>query len=178
MVCEGLNARSKRDAILARRRIEYRPTSGKTSFDHTREFMILSVHKEVQEQVAAAVRAHYGLAEAPPFAIEVPPNRALGDLAVTVAFQLARSLRKAPRSIAQELAGVVGAIPGVARIVAAPNGYLNLYLDRPSFLLARVRNEVAADQPPADKTIVEHTAINPNKAAHVGHLRNAALGDT
>src|SRR5207248_11324314 len=95
-----------------------------------------------------------------------------------VASRLHGALQKPPRARAQGLAGVVGAIPGVARIVAAPNGYLNLYLDRPSFLLARVRNEVAADRPPADKTIVEHTAINPNKAAHIGHLRNAALGDT
>ena len=140
--------------------------------------MILSLQRRIHDAIAGAVRDHFGISDVPAFTVEVPPNRALGDLAVPVAFQLARTLRKAPRAIAQELAGVVGAIPGVARIVAAPNGYLNLYLDRPSFLLARVRNEVAADRPPADKTIVEHTAINPNKAAHVGHLRNAALGDT
>jgi len=136
--------------------------------------MILSLQRRIHDAIAGAVRDHFGISDVPAFTVEVPPNRALGDLAV----QLARTLRKAPRAIAQELAGVVGAIPGVRRIVAAPNGYLNLYLDRPSFLLARVRNEVAADRPPADKTIVEHTAINPNKAAHVGHLRNAALGDT
>ena len=102
----------------------------------------------------------------------------MGDLAVTVAFQLARTLRKAPRVIAQELAQAVGAIPGVARIVAAPNGYLNLYLDRLAFLLPRVRQQVPPEPGPPEKTIVEHTAINPNKAAHIGHLRNAALGDT
>jgi arginyl-tRNA synthetase len=108
----------------------------------------------------------------------VPPNRALGDLAVTVAFQLARALRKAPRAIAQELAQAVGDIPGVARIVPAPNGYLNLYLDRYAFFLPRVRQQVPPETIAAEKTIVEHTAINPNKAAHIGHLRNAALGDT
>jgi arginyl-tRNA synthetase len=114
----------------------------------------------------------------PPFAVEVPPTRALGDLAVAVAFQLARTLRKPPRAIAQELAQAVGSIPGVERIVATPNGYLNLYLDRAAFLIPRIRQQVAPDAATLEKTVVEHTAINPNKAAHIGHLRNAALGDT
>jgi arginyl-tRNA synthetase len=140
--------------------------------------MILTVHKELQDHVAAAARRHYGLAEVPPFAIEVPPNRALGDLAVTVAFQLARTLRKPPRAIAQELAGVLGEIPGIAKVVAAPNGYLNLYLDRRRYLVARLRREVTPPAVERSKTVVEHTAINPNKAAHIGHLRNATLGDT
>jgi arginyl-tRNA synthetase len=140
--------------------------------------MILSVHKEVEEQVAAAARGHYGLAGIPPFAIEVPPNRALGDLAVTVAFQLARTLRKAPRAIAQELAGILGGIPGVTRVVAAPNGYLNLYLDRRDYLLKRLTGQVVPHRDAVSRTVVEHTAINPNKAAHIGHLRNATLGDT
>jgi arginyl-tRNA synthetase len=140
--------------------------------------MILSAHKEVADQVVAAARKQYGLAEVPPFAIEVPPNRALGDLAVTVAFQLARTLRKAPRAIAQELAGALDGVPGVAKVVAAPNGYLNLYLDRRRYLLAQLSGEVAAFPEARWKTIVEHTAINPNKAAHIGHLRNATLGDT
>ncbi len=140
--------------------------------------MILTVQRHVEDAIAAAVRRQFGLAEVPPFAVEVPPGRAMGDLAVTVAFQLARSLRKAPRAIAQELAGALGPLPGIARVVAAPNGYLNLYLDRPAFLLARVRGEAPPPAATTDKTIVEHTAINPNKAAHIGHLRNAALGDT
>jgi len=140
--------------------------------------MILSVQRGVHEAIIGAIRRKFGVAEVPPFAVEVPPNRALGDLAVAVAFQLARTLRKPPRAIAQELAGEVGAIPGVARVAAAPNGYLNVYLDRPGFLIARLRGQVEPDRATAGKTIVEHTAINPNKAAHIGHLRNAALGDT
>lgn len=140
--------------------------------------MILSVQRLVHDAIADAIRRQFALTDLPPFAIEVPPNRALGDLAVAVAFQLARTLRKAPRAIAQELAGAVDAIPGVSRVVATPNGYLNVYLDRASFLLARVRGTVEPFRARAEKTIVEHTAINPNKAAHIGHLRNAALGDT
>jgi len=142
--------------------------------------MILNVLRQVHDQVAAAVRTEYGIAEVPTFAIEVPPDRAMGDLAVTVAFQLARSLRKAPRAIAQELKTALGSVPGIARVDAAPNGYLNLSLDRRAFLLARLRGETSAATGglPVEKTIVEHTAINPNKAAHIGHLRNATLGDT
>jgi arginyl-tRNA synthetase len=143
--------------------------------------MILRVQHNVHEAVADAIRRHLGVADVPAFAVETPPSRALGDLSVTVAFQLARTLRKPPRAIAQELATALVNVPGVSRILAAPNGYLNLYLDRPAFLVERVRGQVAprpAGVDTTDKTIVEHTAINPNKAAHVGHLRNAALGDT
>ena len=140
--------------------------------------MILSVQRQVHDAIAEAIRKQFGVADVPPFAIEVPPTRALGDLAVPVAFQLARTLRKAPKAIAQELAQALGAIPGIARVVATPNGYLNLYLERPAFFTARARQQVAPERAPGEKTIVEHTAINPNKAAHIGHLRNAALGDT
>jgi len=140
--------------------------------------MILTVHHRVHDAIIGAIRQHFGLADVPPFAIEVPPNRALGDLAVAVAFQLARTLRKAPRTIAQELAAAIGEMPGVTRIVAAPNGYLNFYLERAAFVRARAGGEVAPEAAASVKTIVEHTAINPNKAAHIGHLRNAALGDT
>lgn len=140
--------------------------------------MILSLQRQIHDAIAGAIRRHYNLDEVPAFAVEVPPNRAMGDLAVPVAFQLARALRKAPRAIAQELAGAIGSVPGIVGAVATPTGYLNLYLDRPAFLLARVRGQVEPMAPSSVKTIVEHTAINPNKAAHIGHLRNAALGDT
>jgi arginyl-tRNA synthetase len=140
--------------------------------------MILTVQRTVHDAIVAAIQRQFGLAEVPAFAVDVPPNRTLGDLAVPVAFQLAKALRKAPRAIAQDLAQGVGSIPGVTRVVATPSGYLNLYLERPAFLAARVRRQVAPQTAADGKTIVEHTAINPNKAAHIGHLRNAALGDT
>lgn len=140
--------------------------------------MILTVQRRVHDAIRDAIRHQFGLSDVPDFAVEVPPTRALGDLAVAVAFQLARTLRKAPRAIALELAGAVAQIPGITRVAAAPNGYLNLYVDRPRFLIERVRGEVAPVPVSSEKTIVEHTAINPNKAAHIGHLRNAALGDT
>src|SRR5437870_7888745 len=138
--------------------------------------MILPIQQRVHDAIEDAVRRQLGLAEVPAFAIETPPSRALGDLAVTVAFQLARTLRKAPRAIAAELAPALDPVPGVERVVATPNGYLNVYLERPTFLLERIGQRSAAASAETEKTIVEHTAINPNKAAHVGHLRNAALG--
>jgi len=141
--------------------------------------MILAVQHAVHDAIAAVIRRRFDLAEIPPFAIEIPPTRMLGDLAVPVAFQLARVLRRAPRVIAQDLASAIGTIPGIVRVVATPNGYLNLYLDRQQFLLERLLGQVpAAYLSSRQKTVVEHTAINPNKAAHIGHLRNAALGDT
>src|SRR5229473_2043280 len=148
--------------------------------------MILSVQRDVHDRVADAVRRTFGLTDIPAFSVEVPPSRTMGDLAVTVAFQLARTLRKPPKAIAEAIARAAADIPGVTRIDVAPNGYLNLYLDRPAFLLARLvgpgnlggAGDVAPLRADAAKTIVEHTAINPNKAAHIGHLRNAALGDT
>jgi arginyl-tRNA synthetase len=140
--------------------------------------MILTLQRLVQTAIAEAIQRRFAQVDVPPIAVEVPPNRSLGDLAVAVAFQLARPLRKAPRAIAQEIADAVGSIPGVSRIDVAPNGYLNLYLERATFLASRVRGDVAPLHFESGKTVVEHTAINPNKAAHIGHLRNAALGDT
>lgn len=143
--------------------------------------MILPVHTLVRQRLHSALQHTFQLdaSALPNIVIETPPRRALGDLAVPVAFELARSLRKAPRAIAQELAAALGAIDGIDRVEAAPNGYLNFFLDRRAFLLARLHDDVTLR--PAEtggKVIVEHTAINPNKAAHIGHLRNSALGDT
>src|SRR5687768_11749889 len=143
--------------------------------------MILPLHEQVRARVRDALTRLHGITDSElVIPIEYPPNRMLGDLGTPVAFDLARRLRKAPRLIAQELAAALGPIPGIARVLAAPNGYLNVFLDRPAFLLSRLGLAGALPAPPlrTDKTIVEHTAINPNKAAHIGHLRNSALGDT
>ena len=147
--------------------------------------MILPIHERVRDRLSATIQQLYEISadEAPQLLIDYPPKRELGDLATPVAFELARRLRKAPRAIAQELAAGLGAIDGVSRVEAAPNGYLNIYLDRVAFTravlsTAGARAAVSPSATRAGKTIVEHTAINPNKAAHIGHLRNSALGDT
>jgi arginyl-tRNA synthetase len=142
--------------------------------------MILPVHTAIRERLGRALEEAFRIpaTERPVIVIETPPRRALGDLAVPVAFELARRLRQAPRAIAQTLAGAFGPMEGVARIEAAPNGYLNFFLERASFLTRRLQARGESAPPSGGKAIVEHTAINPNKAAHIGHLRNAALGDT
>ena len=142
--------------------------------------MILPLHIQFRERILNTLRDRYSLDEAslPSVVIEYPPQRRMGDLAVTVAFELARILRKAPRVIAQDIVETIGAESDLGRLEATGAGYLNLFLDRSTFCQARLASTEATPGGDGVKTIVEHTAINPNKAAHVGHLRNAALGDT
>jgi arginyl-tRNA synthetase len=143
--------------------------------------MMLPVHDAIRSRLLALLTQLYALPadEHPTLSLESPPNRALGDLATPVAFELARRLRKPPKAIAQEMAGAFGALPGVRRVDATPSGYLNVFLDRSAFLRTWLAADAAAGGAAAGaKAIVEHTAINPNKAAHIGHVRNAALGDT
>jgi arginyl-tRNA synthetase len=143
--------------------------------------MILPVHARLREHLAQVLSQLYGLdaATQPSFVLESPPNRDLGDLGTPVAFELARRLRKAPKVIAAEIAAASASLAGVRQVVAAPNGYLNFFLDRAAFLRDRLTPGPADTAAAIEgKAIVEHTAINPNKAAHIGHLRNAALGDT
>ncbi len=115
-------------------------------------------------------------------AVEVPPQVELGDLAFPIAFQLAQWLRQRtgqkynPRALAEAIAAEFPPMEGVARIEVAGAGYLNVFLDRARLLLG-LRQPEAAPEPSGEKIIVEHTSINPNKAAHIGHLRNAVLGD-
>ncbi|MEZ2346351.1 arginine--tRNA ligase [Terriglobus sp. RCC_193] len=110
-------------------------------------------------------------------ATELPPNIALGEIATPVAFELAKRLRKAPKMIAAELAGELNGIDGVATVEVAGAGYLNVKLDR-SAITKRIAKGEHSDIGGEGLRLVEHTSINPNKAAHVGHLRNAILGDS
>lgn len=110
--------------------------------------------------------------------VEKPPRLEFGDLAFPFPFQLAKVLRKPPAVIAQETVERIGRVPDAARLEAR-GGYVNVFLDRQDFLLDAwewIRSPLP--EPDSAKVIVEHTNINPNKAAHIGHLRNAVLGDT
>jgi arginyl-tRNA synthetase len=142
--------------------------------------MILRFQQQLRTHLINELAVLYGLSRetVPAIVLEYPPTRILGDLATPVAFELARRLRKAPRVIAQEIAEGFGTLAGVREIQAAQSGHLNVFLDRVPFLLARLTGDTTTLPGQAGKAIVEHTAINPNKAAHIGHLRNSALGDT
>ncbi|HUQ93284.1 MAG TPA: arginine--tRNA ligase [Bryobacteraceae bacterium] len=130
----------------------------------------------IQSAFGSFLKERYG--SDAPVLIEQPKQSGFGELALPVAFALAKQLKKPPKAIAAEITQGIGRIEGVSALEVAGNGYINVRLDRGvfgSFLLAD--DAIAAPQRPG-KIIVEHTNINPNKAAHIGHLRNAVLGDT
>jgi len=111
----------------------------------------------------------------PDIVLNQTPKVELGELATPVSFELARQLKKAPRVIAEEVVSRIGKINGIERMEVAGAGYINFYLDRAAAVRSSRLRGFPADE---EKVIVEHTNINPNKAAHIGHLRNAAIGDS
>jgi arginyl-tRNA synthetase len=128
------------------------------------------------------LRRTYGL-EIPDIVVEQPPKIEFGEYALPIAFELARKLHKAPRKIAEEIVAGVGAIPGFEKFEVAGAGYINVRVRRAELAAALAADGSLADESPAadvptGKVLVEHSSINPNKAAHIGHLRNAILGDT
>src|SRR5690242_4630590 len=110
--------------------------------------------------------------------LEQPKQSSFGELAIPVAFQLARQLKQAPKAIATKLIADLGPIEGVSAMEVAGNGYINVRFDRGAYGDGVLRAEASQHETAAGKIIVEHTNINPNKAAHIGHVRNAILGDT
>jgi len=140
--------------------------------------MYRTVQQQLQARIQAILREKYEVTLSQ-LVVEQPPNIDLGELALPVAFELAKRLRKAPRAIATELAAELNTNPleGVASVEVAGAGYLNIKLDRAAAVRRIAADEHANVGGPGFR-LVEHTSINPNKAAHIGHLRNAILGDT
>ena len=137
--------------------------------------MYLELQKRLSEHLRSVLKLKYDI-ELAAIPIEIPPDLKFGELSTPVAFELARKLRKAPKVIAAEVVAALGTLPGFESFEVAGAGYINARLDRAAAVTA-----IAA--PPVDSiagahVLVEHTSINPNKAAHIGHLRNAILGDT
>ncbi|MGA9995250.1 MAG: arginine--tRNA ligase [Pyrinomonadaceae bacterium] len=150
---------------------------------------LLKLQESLRERVRASAQELFGI-ELDQVSAEVPPRTELGDLAFPVAFELAKRIKqqtgekRAPRAIAEQLKTALEATTEVARVEVAGAGYLNLFFDRANFL-AQFAHESApaidaedSFSDPRPKRMVEHTSINPNKAAHIGHVRNSVLGDT
>ena len=110
--------------------------------------------------------------------VEQPPKVEFGEYALPLSFELAKRLRKAPRKIAEEIVANIGDTPGFEKFEVAGPGYINARLKRGEVATALIEGEEHADKEPKSKILVEHSSINPNKSAHIGHLRNAILGDT
>ena len=141
------------------------------------------MYKAVEERFRKALRHHIHerYKTDVPIVTERPPRLTMGEAASPVCFELAKRLKKPPRALAQEIANSLKPIEGIARVEVAGGGYLNAFFDRAEFFRGAYEEagrEGATPGANATKTVVEHTSINPNKAAHIGHLRNAVLGDT
>ncbi|MGO8734149.1 MAG: arginine--tRNA ligase [Terriglobia bacterium] len=142
--------------------------------------MYLDIQQRIQQRFVTLVREVFNLDLDPP-ALDSPPSFEMGDLSLAACFELAKRLRQPPRKIAQTLAERFLPLKGVERVSIAGAGYLNFHLDRAQAAAALFTRRTSG-QPPLPslqgKVLVEHTSINPNKAAHIGHLRNSILGDT
>jgi len=141
----------------------------------------LTLTNRLREALVRYIQEHYSISI--DVVLDRPPKTEMGEAASPVCFELAKRLKKAPRIIAQEIANGLGKVDGIARVEVAGGGYLNAYFDRTAFWLSAWKEQPQADQTKRSaqgrgKIIVEHTSINPNKAAHIGHVRNAVLGDT
>jgi arginyl-tRNA synthetase len=129
------------------------------------------------QRVLGCLKRHYPDAALPKVVVEQPPKVELGDFAIPI-FPFAKPLRSAPLKIAEAIKAEIGSIEGIADLQVAPPGYLNVRIDRAWMADALASDKKEQADVPAGKILVEHSSINPNKAAHIGHLRNAILGDT
>jgi arginyl-tRNA synthetase len=135
------------------------------------------LEQRLAESISEFLRNRHPDAVLPKVVIEQPPKVELGDFAIPL-FPFAKPLRMAPLKLAEAIRSGIGAIEGIAEMQVAPPGYLNVKIDRGWMAAALAADQKPEEETAAGKILVEHTSINPNKAAHIGHLRNAILGDT
>lgn len=141
--------------------------------------MYLELEQQLTRSVREVLKRLYDL-ELEHIVVDQPPHVALGEYALPLSFELAKKLRKPPRKIAEEIVAGLGAVPGFARFEVAGAGYINAKVDRVASAGMLLGGDARPRLQPvtAEKILVEHTSINPNKAAHIGHLRNSILGDS
>jgi arginyl-tRNA synthetase len=149
---------------------------------------LLQLQEKLRETVIVTAKSEFNVA-LETVASEVPPKTELGDVAFPVAFELAKRIKQQtgeksnPRAIAEKLKAALEANEAVERVEVAGAGYLNVFFHRAKFLIESQTADVLpslkkSENKDAPKVCVEHTSVNPNKAAHIGHVRNAVLGDT
>ena len=139
--------------------------------------MYRHLERRLAQRVLECLQKRHAGAALPPVVIEQPPKVELGDFAIPI-FPFAKPLRSAPLKIAEGIRTDLGPIEGIADLQVAPPGYLNIKIDRAWMAAALCVDQKPPAEAPAGNVLVEHSSINPNKAAHIGHLRNAVLGDT
>ncbi len=145
--------------------------------------MYLELQKEFTESLRGVLKSKYDLV-VENIPLETPPELKFGEMATPIALQLARTLRKAPKFIATEIVAALGTVEGFAGFEVAGAGYINARIDRGEYAIDSAQAAMPQIAHPHFRlanpphSLVEHTSINPNKAAHIGHLRNAILGDT
>ncbi len=135
------------------------------------------LEQRLAHSIVEFLQRRYPGAALPKVVIEQPPKVELGDFAIPL-FPFAKPLRTAPLKLAEAIRTEIGSIEGIAEMQVAAPGYLNVKIDRTWMAAASTADRKPPVDIPAGKILVEHTSINPNKAAHIGHLRNAILGDT
>jgi arginyl-tRNA synthetase len=133
------------------------------------------IRQQLRTAVADAIRERFGIEHDP--VVEIPPRRELGDFAFPAGLHLARDLKRNPRAIAEDLVEGLALPDSVREARVEGAGYLNVFLDRGRAIRRLLEEDVLPRPAEQPKIIVEHTNINPNKAAHIGHLRNSVLGD-
>jgi arginyl-tRNA synthetase len=140
--------------------------------------LYLELQQQLIQRVRDLLKQQYDV-ELPRVVVDQPPNVGLGEYALPLSFELAKKLRKPPRKIAEEVVAALGQVPGFEKFEVAGAGYINARINREEAARLLLKpGEVRQGSATGRKILVEHTSINPNKAAHIGHLRNAILGDT
>ena len=118
------------------------------------------------------------------FTVEVA-KPGFGDVSSNIAFLLAKEMKKSPKEITQILSEKYSKLNSVlvSKTEAHPSGYLNFFADWPKLsklILSESYDDGFGDVDVGNNSniIVEHTSVNPNKALHIGHIRNIVVGDT
>ncbi len=153
---------------------------------------LLNLQKELRKTVIETAKSEFNV-ELETVASEVPPKTELGDVAFPVAFELAKRIKQQtgeksnPRQIAERLKSALEENESVERVEVAGAGYLNVFFNRAKYLIeesaaqtaeSNTHSPLITHHSPLEKVCVEHTSVNPNKSAHIGHVRNSVLGDT